>query len=82
MGHPCVAWSFVSPPQTVPPHPTPRHPTAHARTHPCASQVEELIRDANEETAAAAEGEGPPKSMRLPLVRLKVEHAGFNTVRT
>jgi hypothetical protein len=40
-----------------------------------------MISSANAELSALEERDQPPEGMRLPLVRLKVEHSGFNTVR-
>jgi len=41
------------------------------------SKIEAMIKQATRESAAIPEGEAPPESLRLPLLRLKVEHTGF-----
>ena len=44
------------------------------------TQVEDMITAAVEETKEMSPDAAPPPELRLPLVRLKVEHQGFNTI--
>lgn len=44
------------------------------------ARVKSLLERANKETEAKPEGERPPESMRLPLVRLVIDHTGLPTL--
>ncbi|RYG50214.1 hypothetical protein EON66_12075 [archaeon] len=43
-------------------------------------QVAQLLERIERQTAALPPEHSPPDFMRLPLVRLKVDHAGFATL--